>query len=318
MEKLLALLLLIPAIAFASPPCGRLTLTAGQPVMTAGDITATAISYANYVCNTIPLYNGSVRSDTAVGELTLALSGSAHIAGNLYDLFAYNNNGTVALASGPAWSSTTARSAAISMFSGIWTNTAPMALRLSGGAATAPANQATYLGTFYATANGQTKFQMKPSPVSYGSANVLGLWNAYNRIPIVAVNRDLNTSWVYANSGLRFADNSSFFHISWVDGLAQSQSHCRYISSVAGSTNGPAAAATVGCGYDQTSYPINWNGFLGQAALNSVEFGMSVEGEDVMPGALGLHLWQAMEQSTTAEILFYGNNFSALTVRLDM
>src|SRR2546423_9813873 len=120
------------------------------------------------------------------------------------------------------------------MFSGTWTNTASMALQLSSGTVTAPANQATYLGSFYATSNGHTKFQMKPSPSSYGSANMLGLWNAYNRIPIVAVNRDLNTSWSYANSGLRFADNSAAFHISWVDGLAQSQSHCRYISNVAG------------------------------------------------------------------------------------
>ena len=293
MRTFLFLALFLPLLAWASPPCGRLTLVSGQPIVH-GDLVSGTVYYTPYICGTVPAWSGAAWVDVPLGEISVSLAGTT--AGEIRDVF--YSAGSLEL--GAPWTSDTQRSVTVYQSSGTWTN----------------ANWQTYLGTVLITENGQTRLQTKPAPVSYGANNVLGLWNAYNRIRVLAVNRNLNTSWSYASEGLRFANNSAQFSITWIDGLGQSISSCRYVSNVAGLSTKPAAA-TVGCGLDQYSYPINWNGFLSQAALESTHVGMIGEGSD-MTVLIGKHRWNAMEQSTDVPILFYGNNFSALSVELEM
>jgi hypothetical protein len=56
-----------------------------------------------------------------------------------------------------------------------------------------PQYQCTYLGTFYATANGATSQQFGPISAPGGGNNVIGLFNAYNRVKASAASVD-NTS----------------------------------------------------------------------------------------------------------------------------
>ena len=198
-------------------PQGRLTLTSGSPVMTADATAQGTIYYDNYVGNLLPVGGIMYR----VGELSDVLNATAHVSTNLYDDFAYNSSGTIALCTGPAWTNSTTRSAAISLSNGIWTNSASLTCTISGGSTTttiAPA-QATYLGTFYATANGQTGMAFHPAAASGGSNAILGLWNAYNRVRITSTSVDSFGTWTFTTNAWRQCDNSASNRVTWVDGL---------------------------------------------------------------------------------------------------
>lgn len=98
-------------------PGGRLTLTTALPVTTADVSGATTIYYTPFKGNKIPLYNGSrwvlktfaelsnITSNSSTGK-----AGPAAVANNSnYDLFVWDDAGTVRLTRGPAWTSDTAR-----------------------------------------------------------------------------------------------------------------------------------------------------------------------------------------------------------------
>jgi hypothetical protein len=309
----------VPALTETTMFGGTLTLVSGSPYMGGvDDLTASTIYYTPSESNEIPQPSGSSYVDTAFSELSLALNTSDHLADKVYDLFVATISGSLVLGSGPAWTSATARSAAIQMTGGAYSNSATMSLKHGGITTSMSAGNAVYVGTFLATANGQTKWQPKPAPAAYGVSAVLGLYNAYNQRPVFAVNRDLNTSWTYANSGVRYADNSAAWFIKFVDGLGNCKSRGRYMASISG-TSSSAAAATVGALFDQDNYPLNLGfGVLTQGALNSTALGMPIWGEDTCNGALGVHTWRPAEQSTAVSINFYGNNFAALTVEITM
>jgi hypothetical protein len=79
------------------PPQLRLTLTSNTPVMNA-DATAQTTVYATpYQGNILPV--GNVMYRTA--QISYALNTTAHVSGSLYDFFAYNASGAIALCTGP-------------------------------------------------------------------------------------------------------------------------------------------------------------------------------------------------------------------------
>jgi hypothetical protein len=204
------------------PPQGRLTLTSNTPVMTADATAATTIYYAPYVGTLLPVGNVMYR----FSQLSYALNTTAHASGSLYDVFAYNNAGAINLCTGPAWTNSTTRSAAIQQdaVNGIWENAASLTCNLTGSSTTTTiaAGQATYLGTMYATANGQTGMAMRPTGASGGTANVLGLYNAYNRVRASAMERDTAGSYTYASATWRALDNNNNNRVTFIDGLGQS------------------------------------------------------------------------------------------------
>ncbi len=173
-----------------------------------------------------------------------------------------------------------------------------------------------YVGTIH-VANEICKWQTRPRPEPYGCNNELGIFNVYNRLPFTAINRNSNEQWNYASSELRYADNSNLFRINWVDGIGDVFCQGKYESSIAGQ-NLNAAAATIGVGFDQDAYPINWDGALQQAAVNNTALGVPLSGTNWTNGSIGRHSWQAMEQSTNVPITFFGNNFACLTINLSL
>lgn len=262
-------------------PWGRLTLQSGNPRMGV-DVSSNVLYYTPFENN-----------DHC--ELSLSLTGI--VAGNLYDVYL---DGSTLFLTLP-WSSATTPSAERSLQGGLYFDGAGYL----------------YLGTIYAAANDIVKWQIRPPAASYGCNNDLGVFNAYNRLPFTAINRDSNTSWVYANSGLRYADNSNLFRINWVDGIGDVFCEGCYETSVAGTSSNPAAA-TVGVGLNQNAYPINWDGALEQAALNNNHIGIPLRGTNWTNGLIGRNNWQAMEQSTEVDIGFFGNNFACLTIKLSI
>jgi len=203
---------------------GRLTLTSGVPVLTADVSAATAIYFTPYLGNRLWIPDASqILQPYLFSELSLGLNTSAHVANTNYDLFVWNNAGTLQLVSGPAWSSGTVRAAAISLLNGIYVNTAVMAGIASGNTGVSvPAQQGLYVGTFRTIVTaGQTAMAMNPAPASGGSLPQLLLWNNYNRRLQSVTNSDNGASYTYTSATVRQARGSANNQINFVTGLAE-------------------------------------------------------------------------------------------------
>lgn len=216
-------------LAVPLTPGGRLTLTSNTPVMNADATAQGTVYYAPYVHARTPLYTGSVWAMRAFTQISLALNSTDNLSGSLYDIFVFDDSGTLTLGTGPAWSSSTSRGAGagtteLELKDGIWTNKVSITLKAGGSTVGTPAaNRATYLGTIYCTANGQTGMVFEPTPASGGTNNILGLYNAYNRIPVYSIVRDGAANWVVSNTSWAATNASNNNRCSFVDGLQQSQ-----------------------------------------------------------------------------------------------
>jgi hypothetical protein len=212
------------------PPGGRLTLTSGKPVMTLDVTGASSIYYVPYNGQQVPIYNSQTGVfglvDMLGPGLTLPLNSSQQTQNGLYDIFAETIGGSIELCAGPAWSGSS-RAVGISQVSGIWVNSAEMTACYNATVARdCPQFQCTYLGTMFATSNGQTSQQFGPNSVAYGAGNCLCLYNAYNQVEVTSQSLDSNAAYTYSGSW-RATDppsppapiNSN--RVSVVDGLGQ-------------------------------------------------------------------------------------------------
>ncbi|MCE9566378.1 MAG: hypothetical protein K8U57_30510 [Planctomycetes bacterium] len=299
-------------------PGGRLTLTTSTPVMNADSSGATTVYYTPYVSDLIPLYS-TFFAPYVFTELSLALDSNSghtgyHQTGKNFDLFVTSDSGTLRLVTGPAWSSDTARGSGagtteLERKNGLWTNKNSMTARfgsVSGNTITVAANQGTYVGTMRATADGQTSMVFKPAATAGGNANVLGLYNAHNRVTTRAMSRDSTASWNYATATWRVANAAGTGsglnnRISFIDGLQTSSIEAKYNADI---SNTNSQAGIVGINLDSTS------GTPGITAQNAAALaGNAVSIESFSP-QLGFHYVQAMEYSTGATSTFFGTNSS--------
>ncbi len=315
-------------------PGGRLTLTSSTPVMTADTAAAQNIYYAPYNHPFCPVYNGSnmqlyqfTASTTDAVGLTLALAASANwVSGSVYDLFYADVSGVFYFGTGPAWSTTLVRGTGagtteLQMYDGIWTNKVTMTLRY-GAASTVsvPANQATYLGSFYcggaAAGNGTCDMTFKPAAASGGNNAFLALYNAYNRVPMESFSRDSTATWSSSATVSYVPWNSTVSsgtsnRVTVLDGLAQSP----VLTSICMLCNPVNGAWTVGITQDSTTAQP---GLVGGGSVTAANTSAAAT-ENFVP-ALGLHYYQAMMKGTSAGsyLTFNGAPFSAILVRLDM
>lgn len=391
---------------FASPG-GRLTLVSATPVLTSDQTAKTSVYYTPSLTDTVPVYSGSAWSLATFTEQTMALDTTNQLAGLLYDLFAWNNSGTINIGAGPAWnynatitvtiatpavvswtahglvegdpvvftttgalptgitagttyyvsrapgansfniSTTKANGAAgtlvatsgsqsgvhtctngtrargtgagtteLQRLNGIWTNKNSITLKNGAGAGTSgiAANTATYLGTVYMTANGQTGMSFKPAAASGGSDNVLGLYNAYNRVPVQSVCKDSTSSWTYATATFRATNNSVSNRVSYVDGLGESALHA--YATVHSSTTAGGARSIGGTGLNIT------NSYSDHAFQVSTGGTSNAEGQGTVSNfylpALGFNYIQGIEYAAAATSTYYGNGYQAVGLRIEM
>ena len=220
-------------------PQGRITLVTSQPVLTSTQTAKTTIYYTPFIGSLIPIYNGTSTVITPFSELNVVLDITNVVSGNLYDLFVYNDGGTIRLGYGPAWTNSTTRSGAISLINGINTNTSTMTIRYGSSSTTSvTANQATYVGTFYATANGQTGVSFGASG-SGGGNPIVGIFNAFNRVPVSVYSLDSSGTYTYNVITWRARGNSTNNRISYVDGLGHISPRGFVVNTVDSSTGNP-------------------------------------------------------------------------------
>lgn len=295
-------------------PGGRLTPTSGAPVLTASATAQTTVYYDSFVHAYVPVFDGvstwnnlTITSD----EISMGLDAvTPHVAsGSLYDVFGLSNSGSLVIAIGPAWTSTTARGSGAGTTqlvrqNGILVNAVALTHAWGGASGTTDygsvaATTATYLGTIYATANGKTGMGLNPAAANGGTNNILGVYNAYNRVPIEARCQDNTASWTHTGTTWGAADASNSNRISWIDGLQQSNAFANYLILATGaSANSPCA----GIGWDSTSTAPNasMQGQSGTGISTLTVFDMSLP-------LLGFHFVTAMEvSSNTGTDTFFG------------
>ena len=97
---------------------GRISLQSGVPVSNSDQTAKTTIYFTPFNGDKISLYDGTAWAAYTFTERSLSL-GTLTSAKN-YDVFIYNNSGTLALELSAAWTSDTARSDAITLLNGIY------------------------------------------------------------------------------------------------------------------------------------------------------------------------------------------------------
>lgn len=285
-------------------PQGRLTLTTATPVMTAEAAAQTTVYYTPYVGSIVPIYSGTW-ANTQFSELSIAMAGSANWAANSnFDLFVYNDAGTLRLVTGAAWTNDTTRAEALVRTNGIWLNNASFTGRYGASSTVSiAASRATYVGTMRTTGStGTTTWELGGS-ASGGDPGLLYLWNCHNRVPVVVQVRDDANSWTYNSATFRSVNNSTSNRVSFLNGLNETGVMAFY-----NGVNTPEAASstTVGLGLDTTSATSGLTFYNGNA---SVAGGGTAEYFG-LPG-LGHHYLQAVESDNSGGVgtgaAFYGD-----------
>jgi hypothetical protein len=169
------------------------------------------------------------------------------------------------------------------------------------------ANQGTYLGSIYATANGQTAMQFKPAGANGGTNNVLGLYNAYNRVRTVAISQDSVSSYSYNSATWRHANNNANNRIRFVDGLGQSQIICD--TNLAMIDNAAGGGGNFGCILDWVSGAPN---IIGANFGTSNAFSGTFYASEPFSPVIGLHEADIVESGSANATTFFGSGFNGV------
>lgn len=285
-------------------PGGRLTLSTAVPVMTSTVSGATTVYYTPHEHRYAPIWDGTNFVPTDLGgELSQATTDStkspaACTTNSNYDLFLWDDSGTLRCTRGPAWSSDTARGSGagtteLTRVNGIYVN----ANAITNGPS---AGYGTYVGTIRTNGSSQVDYIFGASSDG-GTAAFFGVWNMYNRVDIYTMISDTTNSWNYTTETWRSVNNSSGNRVSFVRGLNEDSTEAKYLLV---SSNTANAVQAGGIGLDSTSSPAT--GCIRGAHQGSVAISISSRYTGV-PG-LGFHYFQALEISqASGTTTFYGD-----------
>lgn len=258
---------------------GRLTLTSGTPV-TVSDVTAASIVYYTpYNGNKIALYSGTAWQLLSFSELSVAVPATTNTN---FDIFAYNNNGTVALETAN-WSTDTVRATELIRQDGVLCKTGALTRR--------------YLGTGRTTS---VSTQIENSDTKRY------LWNYYNQIESKLSKLD-STDHSYGTSGAfrQYAGGTSN-KVELVVGQAQ-------LVTASIWQNHQSSTASIHCqaivGYDSIT-----SGALSEIGFGGINTGASY-GSAVYPVNVGegYHYLSMLYWVSGAYCVFYASNLLAVS-----
>src|SRR3989344_2063281 len=248
----------------------RLTLTTALSVTTADVTGATTIYLTPHKGSNIGLYDGTQWKVFQTAEISLALG--TLTSGLPYDVFVYDNSGTVTLEF-LAWTNGTTRATALVRQDGVWSKTGALTRR--------------YVGTFYTTSTTATE----------DSEAKRFLFNADNRVARPMKVQEASGSWTYTTDTFRSANNSTANRLQYVAGLAENDVEAIVGISVAVNS---ACVVNVGIGFGVDSTSVHSNTGGGTVIGNGAGLYMSpiVAFYRGQPG-VGFHYLQWLEYSGT-------------------
>lgn len=293
---------------------GRLTLATATPVMTSDQTAKTTIYYTPYSGNVILIYDGTYMVPTAFTELSQATTDStkspaAVTTNSNYDLFVWNDSGTIRCTRGPAWSSDTARGTGagtteLELVKGVYLNK----VAISNGPA---ANRGTYVGTVRSNGSSQIDWKLGLTPAAGGSAGFLGVWNMYNRVNVTACALDSTDTWSYSTNSYRQSNNSASNQVGVVLGLDEDALRV-FAQNQAGNNSGSEQSQASGIGVDSAtvnSATLTIGG-LSPASGNAGGFPRS---EYVAHPGIGYHYFAWLEKApASGTTTWYGDGGGVL------
>lgn len=224
---------------------GRLTLTSGSPVTT-GDVTGATTVYATpYNGDSVELYDGTDWQVYKFTELSQATSDTtkspAAVANNSnYDVFVWNDSGTLQATRGPAWTSDTARGTGagtteLELFEGRYVNK----VAITNGPA---ARRGLYVGTVRSDGSAQINDTLAKRYV----------WNNYNRVSREMMVVESTNTWTYSTASFRQANGNATNQLDYVVGLDEEAVSCIAVGN-ASNDSGGVVAVSMGIGVDSTT-----------------------------------------------------------------
>lgn len=204
---------------------GRLTLTSATPITTGDVSAATTLYFTPYMGNKVTLYDGTRWLHYAFTETSIALSAATN-ANRPYDVFVYNNSGTITLEL-VSWTNSTTRATALAIQNGI---------EVKSGS-----TNKLYLGTVYTKTAGQ---------VSDAEA-FRHVWNRYNQVERPMKKVDTTDTWTYNSATLRQANGTATNQLDYVVGLSEIPINAKVVAGAAGTT--AATNGLAGIGVDSTT-----------------------------------------------------------------
>lgn len=280
--------------AFNSLCQGRLTLTSGTPVTTSNVSSASTLYFSPINGNWVGLYDGTNWSLNTFSELSLSLASLT--SGKNYDVFLYNNSGTLTLILGPGWSTDTSRGTGagtteLIVQDGIWVNKQD----LSGGPT---AKKGRYLGTIRTTGTTTTE----------DSDSRRYVWNCYNRAIRPLLAKDTTDQWSYTTNAWRAANANTtdgVGRVSFVNGLDLEAVTSRAQRMVY--NGGAPVRASIGIGLDSTSATAAGELNNG-ASYTTASFEVTTADWTGYAG-IGYHYIQTLERSEAAGTTsFFGDD----------
>lgn len=286
--------------SFILPPAGRLSLVSGTPVPNTDQTAKTRLYWGPYQGNGTPIYNGTAFVNTTSAEIFADLTAGSQGSGAIQDVYKFLNNGAVTLGFSPSWTTGTGGSVtagscvrgtgaggtALTYLSGIPTNA--VAMTLNNGATTynIAANQGTYVGSIYVNSTaGQVN-----CTVSYGQSRVWGIWNAYNRVPVLLKAGDGTASWTYNTATIRASNGNAANNLVVFSGLAEVEYDISFVQSV--NTSGGALNRN-GIGINSTTAFTGRTGSI--TGAGGVALQQDLVAQYIMPPSLGINTITALE-----------------------
>lgn len=233
---------------YLTAPQGRLTLATGVPFMVADQAGANTVYYTPAVGNTVPIYDGTNMVSVAFSELSQATtdttkSPAAVAASKIYDLFVWDDGGTLRLSRGPAWTDATTRGYTLTEVDGILLNTSA----ITNGPA---ALRGTWVGTIASNALSTIDYIFGAAAAG-GSAARLMVWNAYNRVNVGTTVTD-TSSFTLVSDTIQEFHASAGMQVEFVLGAKVDTVQWSTSTEVALAA-ASGAVAIIGVGFDTTS-----------------------------------------------------------------
>lgn len=257
---------------------GRLTLETAVPVSSSDQTGKTTIYFTPYNGNRVALYSGSSWAEYALTERSLALG--TLTSGKNYDVFLYNNSGTLTLELSAAWTNDTSRADALTTQDGVY---------VKSGATTRR-----FLGTIRTTS----------TTTAEDSAAKRFVWNSYNR-RLRHMFVSYAGSWSYSSTTYRQANAVTTNQIDFVVGLAGETTVSATLSAT-GNVSVAGQGMLNSIGLDNTT-PLGLNSYSGLAtATSQVSYLSQTIG-------LGRHTFVWLEKADTASTAtWYGGAINAV------
>lgn len=263
----------------------RLSPSSSVPVATANVTTVSTLYLQPYKGNRVALYN-TTDSCWEIHHMSGAVSKalSSLTSGRPYDVFLYDNSGTLTLEF-VAWSSGTLRSTALTTQNGAYVKSGDASRR--------------YVGTFYTTASNATTWIVDGG----SSASVkLFIWNYYNRVDVAGRVEESTTSWTYGSSTKRYMNNDSTNRVECVIGV-QEDAIAVDVSVGARTWN---TRANIGIGEDSSTTTTGFTtmGYAQNNHYRTLHVALKKQ------PAIGYHYYAAVEWSTFGTTGFHGTDGS--------